>query len=81
MQQRNGGAKMSSAVRISEELMREAKLMSSVEHRSATGQIEYWAKIGKCAEENPNLTFSLIKDILIGLEELDRGESTEYEFG
>jgi hypothetical protein len=81
MQQRYGGAAMASAVRISEELMREAKLMSSVENRSATGQIEYWAKIGNCAEENPNLTFSLIREILIGLEELDRGESTEYEFG
>lgn len=72
---------MSSAVRISDELMREAKLISSVENRSATGQIEYWAKMGRCAEENPDLTFSLIKDILIGLEELDRDEYTEYEFG
>lgn len=72
---------MSSAVRISDELMREAKLISSVENRSATGQIEYWAKMGKCAEENPDLTFSLIKEILIGLEELDRDEATEYEFG
>lgn len=72
---------MSSAVRISDELMREAKLMSSVEHRSAEGQIEYWAKIGKCAKDNPYLTFSLIRELLIGLEELDNGESTEYEFG
>jgi len=72
---------VSSAVRISDELMREAKLMSSVENRSATGQIEYWAKMGKCAEENPDLTFTLIREILIGLEELDRNESTGYEFG
>jgi hypothetical protein len=37
--------------------------------------------MGKCAEENPDLTYSLIKDILIGLEELEQGEKTEYRFG
>ncbi|MFC1886232.1 hypothetical protein ACFLZM_04170 [Thermodesulfobacteriota bacterium] len=36
--------------------------------------------MGKCAEENPDLTYGLIKDILIGLEELDQGESSEYKF-
>ncbi|NOQ23308.1 MAG: hypothetical protein GQ565_11765 [Candidatus Aegiribacteria sp.] len=72
---------MATAVRISDRLMREAKLMSSVDSRSATGQIEHWARIGKCAEENPNLTYSLIKDILIGLEELDHDDSLEYKFG
>jgi len=72
---------MATAVRISESLVREAKLMSSVDNRSVTGQIEHWAKIGKCAEENPSLTYNLIKEILIGIEELNQGESTEYQFG
>jgi hypothetical protein len=72
---------MATAVRISENLVREAKLMSSVDNRSVTGQIEHWAKIGKCAEENPSLTYNLIKEILIGIEELNQGESTEYQFG
>ena len=71
---------MATAVRISENLVREAKLMSSVDNRSVTGQIEHWAKIGKCAEENPSLTYNLIKEILIGIEELNQGESTEYQF-
>jgi len=39
------------------------------------------AKISKCAEENPELTYELIKEILLGLAELDNGERTEYEFG
>jgi len=72
---------MATAVRVSEVLLKEARLVSSVENRSVTGQIEYWAKIGKCAEENPDLTFNLIKDILLGLEELDQGEVSEYKFG
>jgi hypothetical protein len=72
---------MATAVRISEELVQEARKYSRVDHRSITGQIEHWARIGKCAEENPELTYGLIKDILIGIDELDQGESTEYSFG
>ena len=72
---------MTTAVRVSENLVREARLLGAVESRSVTGQIEHWARVGKCAEENPDLTYRLIKDILIGIEELEQGESTEYQFG
>lgn len=71
---------MATAVRISEKLVQDAKKYSRVDHRSVTGQIEHWAKIGKCAEENPDLTYTLIKEILIGLEELEEGEKSEYKF-
>lgn len=72
---------MATAVRISEKLVNEAKKFSRVDHRSLTGQIEHWAKIGKCAEDNPDLTYTLIKEILIGLQELEQGERSEYKFG
>jgi len=72
---------MTMAVRISEELAGEAKKYSKIEHRSVTGQIENWARIGKCAEENSDLTYDLIKESLIGIEELDHNEKTEYRFG
>ena len=73
--------KMAMAIRISEELAGEAKKYSRIDHRSLTGQIEHWARIGKCSEENPDLTYSLIKEMLVGIEELDRNEKTEYRFG
>jgi hypothetical protein len=72
---------MTTAVRVSQELVREAKIYSKIDQRSVTGQIEHWARIGKCAEENPDLTYHLIKEILIGLVELEQGESSEYNFG
>jgi len=72
---------MPTAVRVSDELVNEAKRFSRIDHRSLAGQIEHWARMGKCAEENPDLTYSLIKDILIGLEELEHDEKTEYKFG
>ena len=72
---------MGTAVRVSEKLVRAARLVSAVDNRSITGQIEHWARIGKCAEENPDLPYQLIKEILMGVEELDQGEYSEYEFG
>ncbi len=72
---------MATAVRISEELVVDAKKFSKIEHRSLTGQIEHWARIGKCSEENPDLTYNFIKEMLIGIEELNQGEKSEYQFG
>ena len=71
---------MPTAVRISDELLNEAKKFSKIDHRSLTGQIEHWARVGKCAEENPDLTYDLIKEILIGLAEPDQGAKAPYEF-
>jgi hypothetical protein len=72
---------MPTPVRISNGLVGEAMKYSRIGHRSITGQIEHWAKIGKCAEENPDLTYSLIREIPIGIEGLDEGEKSEYRFG
>jgi len=72
---------MATAVRISEKLVDEAKRFGRIDHRSLAGQIEHWARMGKCAEENPDLPYSLIKEILIGLDELDENEKSEYKFG
>lgn len=76
-----GGGIIATAVRVSGKLVKEAKIYSKIDKRSITGQIEHWAIIGKCAEENPDLTYSLIKEILIGITELDHGASSEYSFG
>lgn len=72
---------MATAVRITDDLVRDAKIYSQIDKRSLTGQIEHWARIGKCSEENPDLTYSLVKDILVGLAELEQGELSEYKFG
>jgi hypothetical protein len=72
---------MPTAVRVSDDLLAEARKFSKIDHRSLTGQIEHWARIGKCAEENPDLPYDLIKEIIIGIAELDQGEKEEYKFG
>lgn len=72
---------MSTAVKISEELAQKAKIRSRVEKRSIAGQIEYWATTGEIVEENPDLPYSFIKDILIGKEQARNKLLSPYKFG
>ena len=72
---------MSTVIRISDRLAKEAKTRSKVEHRSMTSQLEYWATIGKAAEENPDLPFSFIKETLMAMEEMKEAPLEEYTFG
>lgn len=69
---------MSVNVKLSESLVDQAKRHALVEHRSVPKQIEYWSRMGKIAEENPDLPFSMIRDILVADEEEPVGE---YRFG
>lgn len=60
---------MSVALKISDGLVTEAKIAGATYNRSATKQIEYWAKIGKAAEENPDLPFNFIIGVFHSLSE------------
>ena len=72
---------MPKAVKISDELAAMASVFAGVEGRSLAGQVEYWAKLGKVADENPDLPVSFIKEILIGRAQLRSGQKTPYVFG
>ena len=71
---------MATSVKLSEEIISQAKVVSKALNRSVSGQIEYWAKIGKIAEENPDLTYEVIKDILLSLQEVDADMIEPYTF-
>lgn len=68
---------MSINVKLSEALVDQARHYAQIQHRSVPKQIEYWSRIGKIAEENPDLPFAMIRDILIADQEEIIGE---YEF-
>ena len=72
---------MSTVIRVSEDLAAIARARSGAENRSMTGQIEYWAKVGRIAEDNPDLPYSFIKETMIGLEEVESGLGEEYVLG
>ena len=56
-------------VKLSNNLVEQAKIYGRIEHRSVPKQIEYWSQIGKIAQDNPDLPFSLICEILIADQE------------
>lgn len=72
---------MSTVIRISKQLADEAKIQSQIEHRSMTAQVEYWAKMGKMAEENPDLPFDFIRETYLALEEIEEKGTEDYVFG
>ena len=72
---------MSTVIRISDNLASQAKARSKVEHRSMTSQLEYWATMGKAAEENPDLPFSFLRETLLAMEEMNQNPKEEYTFG
>ncbi|VAX05394.1 hypothetical protein MNBD_GAMMA26-1537 [hydrothermal vent metagenome] len=72
---------MSKAIKLSESLISDAVINGKAQHRSAPKQIEYWARLGKIADENPDLSLGFLKGILIGIEENKAGDISEYKFG
>ncbi|MGB6009872.1 MAG: hypothetical protein WBI57_01220 [Desulfobacterales bacterium] len=71
---------MPTAVKISDELIAQARIKSKIFKRSIAGQIEYWAQIGKIVEENPDLPLPFIQDVLLGKEQIRAGMGTPYVF-
>ncbi len=71
---------MAKVVKLSDNLVSDAAAHGKVAHRTPPKQIEYWAKIGKVAEENPDLPLSFMLDILTSVRESDVNDVSEYQF-
>ena len=72
------GGNMAQTVKLSDELVEDAKRIAAVEHRSVPRQIEFYFRMALIAEENPDLSFSLIREIM----KADAEDATEeYTFG
>jgi len=53
------------SVRIDGDLYQAAKYSAKRECRSIPGQIEFWAKVGRAALDNPDLPVDFVRDILV----------------
>ncbi|NQW65450.1 MAG: hypothetical protein HQ452_05455 [Actinobacteria bacterium] len=65
-------------VKLPKSLVEEAKRIALAEHRSVPKQIEFYFRMARVAEENPELSFKLIREILIA--QADEAVE-EYQFG
>lgn len=67
-------------IRINESIYNAAKNIAKAECRSIPHQIEFWAKIGKCALDNPDLPIEFLKELLIS-KQTDRSLAEPFDFG
>ena len=72
---------MPTKVELSELLIDQAKPFAQAMNRSVVEQIEYWARLGKVAEENPDLPIPMLQDMRVSLDELKAGNLSVYQFG
>lgn len=57
------------SVRIEEELVNAARAAAKAEFRTVQGQVEFWAKVGRAALDNPDLPASFIAESLMSMAE------------
>ncbi len=64
-----------------DEFIEKVRICAKVNKRSISKQIEHWAKIGRMVEDNPDLPYSFIKDVIIATAERDAKKVTKYVRG
>jgi hypothetical protein len=67
----------STSIRIDQTLYDQARCEAVAEHRTIAGQVEYWAKIGRAALDNPDLPVSFVAASLASMAE-SRESATDF---
>ena len=57
------------SVRLDESLISAARIAAKTEYRTVQGQVEFWAKVGRAALDNPDLPASFIAESLMSMAE------------
>ena len=57
------------SIRIDQTLYDQAKADAVAEHRTIAGQVEFWAKVGRAALDNPDLPVSFVAESLAAMAE------------
>lgn len=68
------------AVRLPENLVKQAHKYAQINMRTVPKQIEYWVMLGRCAEDNPDLPMSFIKNCLFAKNEIEQDKTSGFVF-
>ena len=68
---------MSISVRLDDELVAQARSAAKAEFRTVQGQLEFWAKVGRAALDNPDLPAEFVAESLMAMAE-PREEATPF---
>ncbi len=72
---------MSAVISLSNPLIEDARLHAKASGRSVSEQIEYWTRLGKAVEDNPDLGTDMIQDLLAGIKDIKLQKLAPYHFG
>lgn len=65
------------SIRIDQRLYEQAKTDATIDHRTIAGQIEFWARVGRAALDNPDLPVDFIAESLASMAE-PREQATPF---
>ena len=69
------------SIRLDQNLIEKATIMAKALNWTTPKQIEHWAKIGEMMEDNPELPYEFVKQVIIAKAEKEAGKLEEYTFG
>lgn len=69
---------MTERILLDESFVHESTVRAKVSGRGVAEQIEYDAKIGRIAIDNPDLSYAFIEKALLAKDEMERGEMALY---
>lgn len=65
------------SVRMNDDMVGAARAAAKAEFRTVQGQIEFWAKVGRAALDNPDLPASFVAESLMSMAE-PRDDTTPF---
>ncbi len=68
------------SIRLDSDLIKQAAIMGDALSRTTPKQIEHWAKIGRMMEDNPDLSYEFVRQIVIAEAEKKAGEIEAFNF-
>lgn len=68
------------SIRLDADLVEKASIMAKALNRTTPKQIEHWAKIGEMMEDNPNLPYEFVKQVIIARAEKEAVKLEAYNF-
>lgn len=68
------------SIRLDANLVEKASIMAKALNRTTPKQIEHWAKIGEMMEDNPDLPYEFVKQVIIARAEKEAVKLEAYNF-
>lgn len=69
---------MATSIRLDDTFIEDVRISAQAQSRSVPKQIEHWGRIGKLMEDNPDLTYAFLREVLEARAEMEAGKVSKY---